>query len=834
MKGSVSVLIVIGITLLLVPSVSAEFCFNSACSPDKNTMTLLHADENIGHILADSGGNYDFEIPNSTFWTTDSKFGASAVNFTDDADGNRPWNNSAWNTSLWVNHTTVTNTTETWPDNGTIEFWFKFKPKGNDGNKKMYLYEKIGQAGNYFSSIYYNPINDQIRFETSDGLGSIVTVDTNSTNKWENDTWYHYAVTWSYSSNEIKVYINNSIDNSTTDAITIPNNGSASNFTFGNDLGANYGCNCTMDEIRVSNVTREKGYIKIVLPTNSTISNGTFDLNVSNVSFDVDTISWLYVINGNISESNTSFTPNTTLETDMRGQNNITVWANDTTGVNNFMTTEWFFLQYYGYNSEDYENESINGRTDTYILVLDVFNTTDIVNISANLTWNGTNYNISSQTNTSNNYTFSQDITIPFIDDDTEEITFWWNFTIYYSDCVNDTNGTAPHNVTVFQVIITNCSSDLTNTTILIVNLTHEITFNPIEGSLQANFLLWKEGMTPVNNTFDFPNTSAQTNFSFCIYPNWTQFNANATIEYTASSFVKRYYYLVNSTLRNDTTEYILLYLIESWAGGGEQIDFVVKDTYGNERSDVLIKALRYYVGGDEYLTVAMTKTGFDGGGAMYLQKDVWYRFILEEEGIVIRSFNPKILTEDDLTLWIADEEQISLWVYHDSIAHSCSFNNATNVLACVVTDTSGKMVSSTLQVQEKKLLGNFLLLCTDTSTASSTTLSCDLTGYTSNTTLYYSLTGFFVASPATTFSFETGYLSFITPTLALGLMGVLIAFLITITFGFIGSWHPATAIIFTMLGVVISMSLGLITIGFETIGGIWIVATLLVYKMRR
>jgi len=74
--------------------------------------------------------------------------------------------------------------------------------------------------------------------------------------------------------------------------------------------------------------------------------------------------------------------------------------------------------------------------------------------------------------------------------------------------------------------------------------------------------------------------------------------------------------------------------------------------------------------------------------------------------------------------------------------------------------------------------------------------------------------------------------LVFISGGLALGLTGVFIAFLITITFGFIGIWNPTTGIIMMLLGIMISYGIGLIFLS-ETFIGILVIAGVLVFKLR-
>jgi parallel beta-helix repeat protein len=71
-------------------------------------------------------------------------------------------------------------------------------------------------------------------------------------------------------------------------------------------------------------------YITIHSPANTTYASQSIALNVS-ASEPVNT--WWYQLNSN--GTNVTFTPNTTIVTTLQGQNNLTVWANDTSGNQN-------------------------------------------------------------------------------------------------------------------------------------------------------------------------------------------------------------------------------------------------------------------------------------------------------------------------------------------------------------------------------------------------------------------------------------------------------------------------------------------------------------------
>jgi PGF-pre-PGF domain-containing protein len=91
-------------------------------------------------------------------------------------------------------------------------------------------------------------------------------------------------------------------------------------------------------EARTLEIDTTAPTISIYSPANTTYNTSTIQLNVS---ASEPTSAWWYQLDSN--GTNETFQPNSTIYTTLEGLNNITVWANDTTGNEN-SSTVWFTL----------------------------------------------------------------------------------------------------------------------------------------------------------------------------------------------------------------------------------------------------------------------------------------------------------------------------------------------------------------------------------------------------------------------------------------------------------------------------------------------------------
>ncbi len=337
---------------------------------------------------------------------------------------------------------------------------------------------------------------------------------------------------------------------------------------------------------------------------------------------------------------------------------------------------------------------------------------------------------------------------------------------------------------------------------------------------------LWlSNGTYSDESSFKFENSDT---YHICIFPTYAEYQVNATIEYYGTSHTRRNYFLSNATINNVTSD-INLYLLDS--ASATNIQFLAKDVYHNLQENVIIKAQRFYTSENEYITVAMGRTGFDGVAGIPLRQNIWYRYILERDNAVLRTYNPMYLTESELELYIEQAERIEFFMYWGTVAHSCSYNNDTQNLLCTFSDTSGKMVEVKLMAEERRPVGNYVTVCENTTVSTSGTLACSLAAH-QNKTINYYMYGRFCCSEQTYMVMESGILD-LNDAFSYGMIGVLVTFVLVLSAGMTGIWNPAVSIVLTMVALFASITMQLITVGPAAFMGLVAVAGLIVFKMR-
>lgn len=448
------------------------------------------------------------------------------------------------------------------------------------------------------------------------------------------------------------------------------------------------------------------------------------------------------------------------------------------------------------------------------------------VEVNGTLYLNGTAFPSSSEVTVGNRTTITTTGQIPTIDVNEENITFYWNISYGGGYFIS-----REITQTVFQAFLGACGG-ITNTTTLNFTLFDEDNHTiALYGDLEIAFteVDVTGGNFSLNTSLSFTN---QTYFEICIYPANETYTVDATLLYNSTDHVIRYYYLSNSVLDNVTDTIILYTELDSLA---QSVKFIVKDVYHAAQEEAILKLQRYYVAQNEYIQVAMGQTGFDGTISIYLKPEEFYKILVEDDGTLLQEYTPRYITETEIELFVSLGELVEYYEYYDSIASHCEFQNDSQTLVCTYSDTSGRMVDATLLVEQIRPLGTWATVCEETSTATSGTLLCDLSAQ--NTTVRYSLTGSFCCSETTLYTLATGILDFAERIFDFGLTGVLIAFLLIMALILIGSFDPAASIVLGMVGIFISMTIGLIKFGTETFtafAALMVVAAIIIYKVRR
>lgn len=351
-----------------------------------------------------------------------------------------------------------------------------------------------------------------------------------------------------------------------------------------------------------------------------------------------------------------------------------------------------------------------------------------------------------------------------------------------------------------------------------------------ITADLDIDFSTWYDN--PDDITYYNFTLSGSDTYQICMYPNGTTLYADAMLEYNEDiNYTARQYYLVNTTLSSSAHDSINLYLLNETLS--DLITIYVQSPEGIKQDDVIIKAQRLYIGENTYRTVVMGKTNFDGHDSIYMRmNDIFYRFILEKDGKILRVFNPFKITSTDHTLTTATDGYGQWFSYINNFGWYCNHNDATNTTSCTYSDTSGKSQEVCLLVKRRDLF-NYTTVCDICETSTSGTLYCEM-GDTDDKIYTYSLRVVFdeVDYDKVDYILEQGWLDFTSST-KWGIIGVLVALMLFIICVFMGIKSPASSIALGVVALFISTMFGFIDIAIGSVLGLAVVAAIIIYRMR-
>lgn len=251
---------------------------------------------------------------------------------------------------------------------------------------------------------------------------------------------------------------------------------------------------------------------------------------------------------------------------------------------------------------------------------------------------------------------------------------------------------------------------------------------------MNIHFSLWTDNILVVSDLhLEFRNEST---YNICLYPNETIYNMEAILEYEATGYSHRKYYLYNTTL-SDVHQDVYLYLLPS-VDTTEVIAYVLDAQTTEPISGAFIRVLRYYPGRiNSYSQVEVAET--DNEGRTVIKQtvvDVFYKYIIEYPSGEIRLETDvqKVLTATKTFLInIMASSNFDVWnrVQHMSTQVSCTESTTT----CRFTWANQGLTARTATLKVYKELGySRQLLSQQSLTASSGTLVYVIPGYENNT----------------------------------------------------------------------------------------------------
>jgi hypothetical protein len=393
----------------------------------------------------------------------------------------------------------------------------------------------------------------------------------------------------------------------------------------------------------------------------------------------------------------------------------------------------------------------------------------------------------------------------------------------------------------LYDGVTHNLLSSVGYVSVVAVNLTNCVNGTP---SLRFDSYDEESPLTNVYTTFygtfkvyaSYPNSFTTYNITLpgnrthfiCIYPSITSSVViDADIRYDNESYYypPRYYFMRNAVIDN-VTDQINLYILNSTYA--TNIQFMVINSNNIPQADILVNVQRFYESEGVYRSVAMGMTADDGYTNIRLRPyDIYYRPIVSRNGTVLRTFTPIVLTTVQNILTISEDLVSGYWKYNKNIMHSCGFNNVTNILQCDAVVTTGESLLFKMEAWEILPVSTDTI-CLKEATGSAVTLLCDLGNMTGR-----KFTAKFWAVMETNHDLLDELSWDLDITGMFGVYGLLFMAMFIMAMVMVSLFNPAVALIACLIGIMIGLSMNLMTISNPAIISLILVIIIGLYKVR-
>jgi len=418
------------------------------------------------------------------------------------------------------------------------------------------------------------------------------------------------------------------------------------------------------------------------------------------------------------------------------GSNNLTF---DTLRIHDFAFTE---------NSQTFNTTTTNGAFETMKLNM-TFNSSEL-NANVKLHYNGTNYSATT-TDSGDTRTYTANFYVPNASNGYVQDFLW--FVDLSDGSLTITFNSTTQSQSIGQFVVDNCSTYTFN--LMNVTLYDEDTQAILNGvtdntSIKIDFTF--STLDDSSSVFNYSTIVNGTNPTrLCLLNNLNQssYRLDGVIEYGSLNRFSEFYHFQNYTLSNTTAD-INLKLYDLSNNTGQEFKITYKDANFVPVSNVILDIQRKYVGTGQFLTVERPKTGQEGYTSAYLiPSDVIYNIYVLQEGEVVATFESIIASCQNPTI---TECEINLNSYgsgglvddftndNDITFTPISYDTSTRVISTTFVIPSGITADVTLDVTLFDKLGS-TVVCNDTVSAVSGSLSCTVPDLFGNTTVIAKLT---------------------------------------------------------------------------------------------
>lgn len=599
-------------------------------SLQNGTIAYWNFDETSGTNVEDSAGDYDM-TSNSTNWTTGILNNGLRLNESND----RVYNDSV----LKWNNTDL-----------TFSWWFKLDENWNAtvSNHQFFEYYDDGTVNQVYCWMSGSDALGCVIY--GEGVGPRTLKDNNNSRHYKANQWYHVALVWSDSGNNISLHLNGTTINWTDSPGSLNTTLLESPFTVGDGLvhGSNGG-NYTIDEFSIHNRSLSVSEIDEIFNSGAgsgfpltpiVVLNAPVDeyntTNASEVivfnctstavsgSLDIDNITLYHNASGTFEANQTNSTANqgnstSTFNVDFNNygsflwncyscdSDNACAWADSNRTIN---------LKEVIINSQTYNATA--WETDQESFIVNVSGNGSA--LTANLWYNGTSY---PGTKTGNNYEAKFTKVLDISTGAIANKSFYWEI-LSGGTYTNHTSANQSINVTLL---------DLCNATLIIpyINFTFkdEENLTVQNGSIDITTWNYYLGNATYNKSATFSNTSSNPSYGFCMNPDVAHktLHHDIVVQYYGSGYPQRRW--TYDTDLTNTTKNQTLYLLGT-ADGIYSI-YQVQTNAGSAISGVEVQVERQFSG-----TWTLVEQGTtDGSGAVtfWLNSDYDHRLTFTKSG---------------------------------------------------------------------------------------------------------------------------------------------------------------------------------------------------------
>jgi len=500
----------------------------------------------------------------------------------------------------------------------------------------------------------------------------------------------------------------------------------------------------------------------------------------------------------------------------IQDQNTLTVYANDTFGNEGSESVSWDYklLEYFfNYTNELYETENTK-----YLSKLS-YNQSNQVRVILDI--NGTNHTLLNL----GNQTFEKSLDFPLVNSSvnvTSKLYYFYNDVMFNEKEFNQT---------IHPIIFQLCNATI-NTITLNYTINNELTeslinsgTNPTTFKAYNNFWLGNGDVKKEYTTNELNQN--KNNYTYCIFPSNKSYKTNMNIEFSATGYTPRQYSLVNAIINNQTN-IIKLFLLNADDSVKFNID-VKKGVGWLQNANIIIN--KYYLGSNQYIPLSIRTTDSSGKFIEYFEVDSKIRFDISKDNVFLGSIerDALCLTQPcEMTLNIEEVTTNPFYKFNETFAenvvYSLDYNATTKLMTASFLDTSGLANYFRFEV---KRVGDELGACNTTVYTTSGSITCDLTNKQGDYigTLYIS------RSPEKIVDYIFAKLQGFVD--ALGKNGLLIALMVIVIVGLIGSWNPAVGVLMMSVAILLMSFLNFVAFPQTTVMLILILAIIIIVRLK-